>query len=689
MPESPASIHLPENYPVPVTAKNIAREPESHLRPGRPLQTRRLRKHSFPRPGTYRRADSSSSRGGRSGPATPLLRWKFEDTGYSGKPPHDAEGKTNQKSRNAWGRKEAIVSSRKLAAGIWHLQLMEVTGSRGGARETTGIPLGFEHVHGDLPPAHACKYSKNLHFETKNGFSSSVPLHKFASPMLPNHAMERATKWDAGCPRNADEVFKIYSHLKFLDGRHVSTASIISSLEAELYKAQTRICELEAERKSVKNKLDHFLRKLVEEKASWRRREHEKVRAIIDGVKDDLSRERRNRRRCEIVNSKLMNELAEAKLSAKRLLQDYEKERKARELMEDVCDELEKEIGEDKDEVEVLKRDSLKIQEEVEEERRMLQIAEVWREERVQMKLLDAKLALEEKHTNLTILQAELEAFLRAWKGSPNRAEVRRAELLKEAVDLAKNKEMNEFAYQPPRASEDIFASFEELQPKEEAREKAIEPCYAYSPASIHSASPATDAFLEKPSGRYCNRDTEDDSDWETLSPREELESSNSRGISEPSVNAMCEESSTSVSGMDGGNADNCEANSKSSGAYSLVAKYPRKKGVSITRLWRSSGPNNGEIQRKNSAEYLNGKVSDARFLNPDPSPDHGLAGDGLIPVDQWTSPDSANPHIARGMKGCIEWPRGSHKQSLKSKLLEARLESHKTQLYHVLRQKI
>jgi hypothetical protein len=40
-------------------------------------------------------------------------------------------------------------------------------------------------------------------------------------------------------------------------------------------------------------------------------------------------------------------------------MQDYEKERKARELIEEVCDELAKEIGEDKAEIEALKRESM------------------------------------------------------------------------------------------------------------------------------------------------------------------------------------------------------------------------------------------------------------------------------------------------------------------------------------------
>ena len=60
------------------------------------------------------------------------------------------------------------------------------------------------------------------------------------------------------------------------------------------------------------------------------------------------------------MNSKLVNELADAKCTAKRYMQDYDKERKARELIEEVCDELAKEIGEDKAEVEALKRESMK-----------------------------------------------------------------------------------------------------------------------------------------------------------------------------------------------------------------------------------------------------------------------------------------------------------------------------------------
>lgn len=69
-------------------------------------------------------------------------------------------------------------------------------------------------------------------------------------------------------------------------------------------------------------------------------------------------------------------------------------------------------LGEDKAEVEAFKRESMKLREEVEEERKMLQMAEVWREERVQMKLIDAKVTLEEKYAQMNKLVADLEAYL-------------------------------------------------------------------------------------------------------------------------------------------------------------------------------------------------------------------------------------------------------------------------------------
>ncbi|ONK75016.1 uncharacterized protein A4U43_C03F12430 [Asparagus officinalis] len=485
------------------------------------------------------RRNAAGSGGGKrsGGPTTPLLKWKFDDAdSESGSAPESEKGR--QKGKR-------------------------------------------EEMRPDVVDPHSSSLRANPKHDRRQPILLNYPkngvLHKFgASGALPDSSMERATKWDPG----------FYSHLKNLEDQQVITVPNVSSLQSELEHARARIAELETEQQSAKKKLDHLVRKLGEEKESWRRREHEKIRAVIESIKDDLHRERKNRKRMEIVNSKLVNELAEAKLSAKMFLQDYEKEKKTRELMEEVCDELAKEIGEDKAEVEALKADSMRIREEVEEERKMLQMAEVWREERVQMKLVDAKVTLEAKYSELSKLQAEIEAFLRARRNSiPNDQETEEAELLREAANLLKVQEVKEFPYQPPPASEDIFSVFEELQPKEEPNEREIEACQGYTNGNINGCS-------NKPPKGFANGmldtnggdiDVDDDSGWETVSHVEEQGSSNSIEGSDPSVNGACEESNASVSGTDWDeNGDNGKVNSDISEVCSVGTKQSRKKGSSI-----------------------------------------------------------------------------------------------------------
>lgn len=104
--------------------------------------------------------------------------------------------------------------------------------------------------------------------------------------------------------------------------------------------------------------------------------ELEYAQAQIIELKTKLEYERKTRKKAESMNKRLARELLE--------------ERRGREAMERVCEELAKEISSDKAEINRMKR-------EMEEERKMLRVAEVLREERVQMKLTEAKILFEEK----------------------------------------------------------------------------------------------------------------------------------------------------------------------------------------------------------------------------------------------------------------------------------------------------
>ncbi|XP_068644358.1 uncharacterized protein [Aristolochia californica] len=672
---------------------------------------RRIRNPSSSGFGVRLRKEGVGS-GRRTGPATPLLRWKFDDGDVSVDAGRSAEGgpRVRRKSKNG---EDASVSARKLAAGLWHLQLPEVSGlercKRSSPDQRVVKPISRDIQLPGLHDVNNAEYDAVVKHHIRSPLSvtnqKNGVLYKLEPTItFPNPAMERATKWDPAGSKTPDNMFRFHGQLKLPEDQQISTISVVSALQAELGQARTRIHELETERRTSKKKLDHFLRKLSEEKAAWRNREHEKVRAVIEDVKDDLNRERKNRQRMEIVNSKLVNELTEAKLSVKRFFQDYEKERKGRELMEEVCDELAKEIGEDKAELEALGRESEKIREEMEEERKMLQMAEVWREERVQMKLIEAKLTLEDKYSQLNKLILELENFLRSRNSITDVMEVQEAELLKEVASSVNIQDIKEFTYEPP-ISEDIFSVIEDLQSGIAHGE--IDPSYGYSPASraskIHTVSPEINGIDDNHVQRHANGHIdrngeidEDGSEWETVSHGEEQGSSNSPEGSYPSVNGHHEESILSGSGTEWGeDADNETLNTEVSEVYSTSVKPSKKKSSSISRFWRSAPPN-GDNCKTISVEVMNGRLSNGRLSNGRisaglMSPDGRSAEVGFSPpsAGQWSSPDSTNPHITRGMKGCIEWPRSAQKNSLKAKLMEARLESQKIQLRHVLKQKI
>ncbi|KAL5726759.1 hypothetical protein ACHQM5_000023 [Ranunculus cassubicifolius] len=104
------------------------------------------------------------------------------------------------------------------------------------------------------------------------------------------------------------------------------------------------------------------------------------ARTKIHELRAELELERKARKKVESLNKKLCKQILE--------------ERKKRETVEDVCEKLANEIASEKLVLDRVKKDIV-------EERKMLKMAEVFREERVQMKLTEAKIFLEEKLSEL------------------------------------------------------------------------------------------------------------------------------------------------------------------------------------------------------------------------------------------------------------------------------------------------
>uniref|UniRef100_A0A7N0T833 Branchless trichome n=1 Tax=Kalanchoe fedtschenkoi TaxID=63787 RepID=A0A7N0T833_KALFE len=106
----------------------------------------------------------------------------------------------------------------------------------------------------------------------------------------------------------------------------------------------------------------------------------DRARAQIMELKSELELERKVRRRAESANRKLLKEVG--------------KERKAREELAGECHQLEKEV-------EIARSEMGRLRVEFENERKMMKMVEVLREERVQMKLTEANLLYEEKYKKL------------------------------------------------------------------------------------------------------------------------------------------------------------------------------------------------------------------------------------------------------------------------------------------------
>ncbi|XP_010246149.1 PREDICTED: uncharacterized protein At5g41620 [Nelumbo nucifera] len=207
------------------------------------------------------------------------------------------------------------------------------------------------------------------------------------------------------------ELLKILNRIWGLEEQSSSSMSLVSALRAELERARLQVDHLLQEQRSDRNEITYLMKRFAEEKAAWKSKEQEKIQAAIESISGNLEVERKLRRRSESLNKKLGRELAETKSSLAKALKELESEKRAREMLEQVCDELARGIGEEKAEVEELRRESAKVREEVEKEREMLQLADVLREERVQMKLTEAKYQFEEKNAAVDKLRHELEAL--------------------------------------------------------------------------------------------------------------------------------------------------------------------------------------------------------------------------------------------------------------------------------------
>ncbi|CDP06877.1 unnamed protein product [Coffea canephora] len=216
-----------------------------------------------------------------------------------------------------------------------------------------------------------------------------------------------------GALTTSKDLLKVLNHIWRLEEQPPASLSLLSALKVELERAFIQVNKVIHEQKSSQHEIDFLLHQFEEERATWKMKEKERIRSAVKAIAGELEIEKKLKRQTERLNKKLGRELADTKKALARANKELESEKRAREILEQVCDELARGIGEDRAAVEGLKKESAKVREEVEKEREMLHLADVLREERVQMKLLEAKYEFEEKNAAVDELRTELEAYLK------------------------------------------------------------------------------------------------------------------------------------------------------------------------------------------------------------------------------------------------------------------------------------
>uniref|UniRef100_A0ACD5UXK3 Uncharacterized protein n=1 Tax=Avena sativa TaxID=4498 RepID=A0ACD5UXK3_AVESA len=206
------------------------------------------------------------------------------------------------------------------------------------------------------------------------------------------------------------ELAKVLAHL--WGELNPSTVSLVSALRSELDLARAHVRRLMKEHKSERSEIDNLKNEIMEEVESWKAKQKVKAATALQYIVSELDNEKKSRKRAEKANRKLGAALADTESSLRAATKELERERKSKGRVEKICSELVRAVGEDKAEVEALMRETEMAQEDLQKEREMLQLADEWREQRVQMKLLEARLQFEEKNAAVSQLHEELQAYL-------------------------------------------------------------------------------------------------------------------------------------------------------------------------------------------------------------------------------------------------------------------------------------
>lgn len=225
--------------------------------------------------------------------------------------------------------------------------------------------------------------------------------------------------------KTSAELLKILNRIWSLEEQHASNMSLVKALRKEVDHSQRRVKELQAEKKRDREEINELMMLIDEYRIGRKNNKHNRAEEAVKTLTDELRDERKLRKHSENIHRKLARELAEVKSSFSTALKELEREREARIMLEELCDEFSYGIKEYEEEVRFLKSKVRKDQVLTKEKDRLIiHISEAWLDERMQMKQAQRLLDPAEKKTTVDKLRSEIQTFLKARQSSEYRNNV-------------------------------------------------------------------------------------------------------------------------------------------------------------------------------------------------------------------------------------------------------------------------
>ncbi|EOA26994.1 hypothetical protein CARUB_v10023089mg [Capsella rubella] len=198
---------------------------------------------------------------------------------------------------------------------------------------------------------------------------------------------------------SSTKLLKVLNRIWSLEEQNTANMSLVRALKMELDECRAEIKEVQQREKQS----DRRGRKLKEEEAK-------EVKGVFRSMKKDLDDERKIRKQSETLHRKLTREVCEAKHCLSKALKDLEKERQERVVVENLCDEFAKAVKDYEDKARRVGNKSPMS------DKVIVQIAEVWNDQRLQMKLEEDDKGIE------TFLRRKEKSRSHSSKGSGLRA---------------------------------------------------------------------------------------------------------------------------------------------------------------------------------------------------------------------------------------------------------------------------